>query len=427
MKRYWVLLALLLGSSSGQASPVSYVRKGVPLDFSLSQALLETKDYIIYRDPGSQDADFQNLYWINLEDSLYDRLSLEQLGRVEAYVADNFAVLTIEPRHVTEAAELLHEQRWSCGQLIRLQGDEVPLQVQGIKPVPMISINESVEQIKDLHAQVKVEHIRQTVEDMVALGTRYAKSQQAADVTRYLLKRYIDLAGTRSDVSIKAFPHKSSPAQSSIVVRIQGQSRPDELIILGSHIDSIARGSDIAPGADDNASGTASQLEVFQAIIEQNLHFERTIEIHGYAAEELGLLGSLDIASQYVAQGKKVIAMVQNDMNMFKATEYDMIWLVTNDIEPQLTEDLEQLISKYQTVAVDKAPLRAGTSDHRSWNRQGIAVAFPTENPTNYNKKIHTPMDTIQQSGAFTQSLEFVKLSLSFLAHYAGLQTAQKL
>jgi bacterial leucyl aminopeptidase len=145
------------------------------------------------------------------------------------------------------------------------------------------------------------------------------------------------------------------------------------------------------------------------------------VEIHGYALEELGLIGSQDIARQYVKNGKNVIAMVQNDMNMFKTTTEDMVWLVTNDSDPQLTADMETLIRSYQTVRLDKNRLTAGTSDHRSWNRQGVPVAFPTENPTNYNRKIHTPNDVIANSGAFTQSAEFVKLSLSFLAHYAGI------
>jgi leucyl aminopeptidase len=113
--------------------------------------------------------------------------------------------------------------------------------------------------------------------------------------------------------------------------------------------------------------------------------------------------------------------MMQNDMNMYKASKEDMVWLITNDSDPQLTSAMEELLSTYQTVKVDKNRLTAGTSDHRSWNRQGIPVVFPTENPTNYNRKIHTTDDVIASSGAFTQSAEFVKLSLSFLAHYAGL------
>jgi len=412
-------IALLL-SGLAQAGPVEFVQRGTVGQESIEKVLLNAGPYLITRAVGATDAEFKDLYWLNLEDSRYDRFTLEQFGRVELYVAEAFAVVSIAPDDLLTSAEILHEDRWACGQLIRLFGDEVPAQLALNKAVPIIPLTEKVVVLNSLHAEVSTDAIRATVEAMVALGTRYSKSSRAADVTEYLLARYKEIAGDRSDVTFEKIAH-AGYNQPSLIVRILGQKRPGEIIVLGSHIDSIARGSELAPGADDNASGTASQMEVFRTIINRGLSFDRTVEIHGYAAEELGLIGSQEIAKRYVSNGKKVIAMVQNDMNMYKATPEDQIWLITNDSDPQLTLDMEQLLRSYQTVVFNKNKLTAGTSDHRSWNRQGIPVAFPTENPNNFNRKIHTADDVIAQSGAFTQSAEFVKLSLSFLAHFAGL------
>ena len=39
-------------------------------------------------------------------------------------------------------------------------------------------------------------------------------------------------------------------------------------------------------------------MSVLKATVENNLYFDRTIEIYAYAAEEVGLVGSLDTAKE---------------------------------------------------------------------------------------------------------------------------------
>ncbi|WP_176736766.1 M28 family peptidase [Oligoflexus tunisiensis] len=412
-----------VATSLAQAGPVQVLDRGAVMEESGGSALLVTDRFFITRTPEARDEDFKDLYYLNLDDSRYDRFTLERFGRVTAFVPEALAVLEIPASNLEQAAAELHDERWACGQLIRLFGDEVPLHFTAKTATPVIAVTQKVKAIPSLHETVSPAAIQETVQAMVDLGTRYGRSSNAGAVTELLLKLYQDMAAGRNDITFEKVAH-SGYSQPSLVVRIRGQRNPEDIIVLGSHIDSIARGSDLAPGADDNASGTASNLEVFRNIIAHDLYFDRTVEIHGYAVEELGLIGSQEIARRYVNGGKNVIAMMQNDMNMFKGAKEDMIWLITNDSDPQLTASMETLLAQYQTVKVDKNRLLAGTSDHRSWNRLGVPVVFPTENPTNYNRKIHTPNDVIASSGAFTQSAEFVKLSLSFLAHYAGLVTA---
>ncbi len=371
----------------------------------------------------AQDKDFEDLYWINLEDSLYDTLSLQALGKVEHFVPNAFAVMKLSESEVAGVASALHDERWACGQLIRLFGDVVSPRRAKVQAVPLIPIDQEVEVLPGLQDEVDPDRILRTVEELVALGSRNARIEKANLVTDRMLASYQSLVKDRKDVTFERVVHKGYP-QASYIVRIEGQTRPEEIVIFGSHIDSINRSGTnlLAPGADDNASGTASQLELFRVLMQEGLRFDRTIEIHGYAAEELGLIGSQDIAKRYTAAGKKVVAMVQNDMNLYKAGGEDMIWLITNDTDPGLTRDAELLVKTYQDVALNKNRLLAGTSDHRSWNRQGVAVLFPTENPSQYNRKIHTVDDTIANAGSFTQAAEFVKLSLSMAVHFAGLK-----
>jgi leucyl aminopeptidase len=409
------------------ASPVTIVRRGSQLEEVVDKVLLTTETHLLVRSPEARDEEFERLYWINLEDAKFDGLTLASLGELVEWVPDAFALLRLADDDVQKAAEVLHDERWACGQLIRLKGDEVPLRAVNKVAVPIIPLEVTIDQLTSLQNAVNPLAIRSTVEELVALGTRQARSNQANRVTDYMLKQFRKYAGDRKDVTFQTVEHQGYP-QASYIVRIEGRRFPNEILVLGSHIDSINRSGknpESAPGADDNASGTASHLELFRVAMEQNLVFDRSVEIHGYAAEELGLIGSQDIARRYVSAGKNVIAMLQNDMNLYRSVPEDMIWLVTNDVDPTLLRDTERLIQNYQTVAYDKNRLTAGTSDHRSWNRQGIPAIFPTENPTNYNRNIHTPQDVISSTSSFTQAAEFVKLSFSFLGHFAGISASE--
>ena len=206
---------------------------------------------------------------------------------------------------------------------------------------------------------------------MENMGSRYHKSEQGKLVPKSIGEKYRALIpGGRKDVEIKFVDVKRSP-QDNLVVRIVGSETPDEVVVLGSHIDSIVqwgRGQQ-APGADDDASGTATNLEIFRILMENGITPKKTIEFHGYAAEEAGLVGSADLANQYLKLGVNVISMVQMDMNLYSGRQnaLDTMWFVSNGTNDSLTENLKEFARSYLGVKTVGARLTAGTSDHQSW------------------------------------------------------------
>jgi bacterial leucyl aminopeptidase len=123
-------------------------------------------------------------------------------------------------------------------------------------------------------------------------------------------------APSHISVSVEQFPH--SFVQSSIIARISPPRTPrnisQPLTIIGAHQDSANYyfPSLPAPGADDDLSGTTSILEAFRALVEQGFEpKDGPVEFHWYAAEEGGLLGSLDIAEDYSRRGLKIGAMME--------------------------------------------------------------------------------------------------------------------
>jgi hypothetical protein len=105
-----------------------------------------------------------------------------------------------------------------------------------------------------------------------------------------------------------------------------GATRPDEMYILGAHMDGIGYGE----AANDNASGTALVMELARILNAPDVQTERTIRFALWNSEEGGLLGARAYVEQRAGlQGKedpagsrrypepRWLAMIQHDMMMW--------------------------------------------------------------------------------------------------------------
>ena len=133
---------------------------------------------------------------------------------------------------------------------------------------------------------------------LTSFYTRYYKSAEGVKSADWVLSRITNITnGLEKDlVQIEQVSHKGWD-QYSIVVRFKGTSLPDNIVVIGSHHDSInllLPSVLPAPGADDNGSGTTTVLEALRVYVEyyikQNQRPMNTIEFHFYSAEEGGLL-----------------------------------------------------------------------------------------------------------------------------------------
>jgi Zn-dependent M28 family amino/carboxypeptidase len=121
-------------------------------------------------------------------------------------------------------------------------------------------------------------------------------------------------------------------ASNNLIARLPGASRPEEVFIICAHYDSTSQNPyNWAPGADDNASGTAAVLTAARVLA--NFRFDRTIEFCLFTAEELGLLGSQEYAAECRDAGKKIVGVINLDMLIHP----------TDDRQPSLPLDCDIL------------------------------------------------------------------------------------
>ncbi|WP_225771697.1 M20/M25/M40 family metallo-hydrolase [Inquilinus sp. Marseille-Q2685] len=87
--------------------------------------------------------------------------------------------------------------------------------------------------------------------------------------------------------------------------------RPDTVVVVGAHLDSVQAG----PGINDNGSGTAANLEVAEQLGRRQLLLRNKVRFIFFGAEELGLLGSEHyVASLSDTERAKIKAMLNFDM-----------------------------------------------------------------------------------------------------------------
>lgn len=177
-----------------------------------------------------------------------------------------------------------------------------------------------------------------------------------------------------------------------------------------------------APGADDDASGVASMTEALRALIASGYRPRRTIFVVAYAAEEVGLRGSQEIARQFKAARRKVAGVLQLDMTNYKGAAND-IYLITDYTNSQQNTFIAELVGAYLPalkIGYDKCGY--GCSDHASWDAQGYPSSMPFESSmARHNPAIHTARDTLANSrGQTAHALKFARLAAAYMVELSG-------
>ena len=177
---------------------------------------------------------------------------------------------------------------------------------------------------------VSQERLRADVERMVAFGTRHTLSSQdhptrgIGAAIRWGMESFEETSATCGGCLEVVTPERmftGNRIPNGVLIRnavaIQrGTERPNEVVIIQGHIDS--RVSDVmdavsdAPGANDNASGSALVLEAARALSQRT--YPTTIVYALLAGEEQGLYGGQLLADYAREQGWTVKAVLNNDI-----------------------------------------------------------------------------------------------------------------
>lgn len=98
---------------------------------------------------------------------------------------------------------------------------------------------------------------------------------------------------------------------------------------------------------DDNASGSSVLLETFRALVDSETILKRTLELHWYAAEEVGLRGSQAIAQEYMRRNKNICGVLNFDAIGYHVEGVNYLGVFTDDGNDGLLQFVRLLTEQY--------------------------------------------------------------------------------
>lgn len=273
--------------------------------------------------------------------------------------------------------------------------------------------------VKPLVDDVKADHIFNVITKLSSFKNRYYKGEFGKQSAAWIKDYWTSLVKNRTDATVEYFPHATWD-QPSIILTLKGES--DDVIVVGGHQDSIngsfGGATSTAPGADDNASGIGTISEVIRVLVDSSYHPQKTLKFMAYAAEEVGLLGSKEIAKSFKQKNINVIGVLQLDMTNFQGTKTLDIVMMRDYTNDDQNNFVGSIIDRYVPGikwGFDKCGY--GCSDHASWHSQGYPASMPFESRKNdMNGNIHTARDTLAVSGGnANHAAKFAKMAVAYV------------
>lgn len=137
------------------------------------------------------------------------------------------------------------------------------------------------------------------------------------EIRRMLAKGGVISFPTGRQMRIKTVANPPQAVQGANVIGILPGSDPaaaGEYLIIGAHLDGVGGWPVVLPGADDNASGSATVLEIARAAVRLNPRPRRSLVFVLFGGEENGLLGSKYLAGHSVLGPGRCLGVFNMDM-----------------------------------------------------------------------------------------------------------------
>ncbi|MCP3674163.1 MAG: M20/M25/M40 family metallo-hydrolase [Gammaproteobacteria bacterium] len=174
----------------------------------------------------------------------------------------------------------------------------------------------------------------------------------------------------------------------TVIGEITGSTKPDEVVLLGAHLDSW----DLGTGAIDDGAGVAIVMAAAKLIKEMPEKPKRTIRVVLFANEEQGLFGGKEYARAHRDELRKHIVGVESDFGAGK------IWKFSTKFKLSALHVTKQIHSVLEPLGIEMGNNKAsGGPDIIHSRKAGMAVATLSQDGIDYFDYHHTANDTLDK------------------------------
>jgi carboxypeptidase Q len=207
----------------------------------------------------------------------------------------------------------------------------------------------------------------------------------------------------------------------NVVARIEGTAQPEEIVMLGAHLDSFDGGT----GAADNGANVATMMEAMRLLAASGAKPRRTIVMAAFGAEELGRKGAFAYVERHPDQVKRIVMMLNRDSSP-GAVSGITIPSAWKSVFARVEQDLQGAHPLFEFAPTfDDKPRdrrsamgkRAGSDDAVfSWNgvptpRIGAISDF------DYQRVLHTVHDTYENVLPFRTAQQYSAIAIALMAY----------
>jgi carboxypeptidase Q len=202
------------------------------------------------------------------------------------------------------------------------------------------------------------------------------------------LQRMAD-RNSRIVVRLKMEAHFAPDAESANVVgEIRGRELPDEVVVVGGHLDSW----DVGAGATDDGGGCVVTWEALRIMKKLNLRPRRTVRVVLFTNEENGGRGGVAYRDQHRAELARHVMMLESDGGVFRPLG---VGFTGSDAARDTVKAIATLLSG---IAADQVSPGGGGADIGPSVQEGRIPALSLDvDGSKYFLIHHTPADTIDK------------------------------
>lgn len=174
----------------------------------------------------------------------------------------------------------------------------------------------------------------------------------------------------------------------NVIAEIRGREKPDEIVLLGAHLDSWELGT----GAEDNGVNAVMVIDVARAFQQLHLVPRRTIRFVLFTGEEQGMWGSAGYVQRHAGELDHHVAAVIYDTGSGRTTGFFL------NGRRELNAPLQQILQRVAGVApMNNLPDGIDGTDNFDFLLSGVPNLVADQDPAPYLADYHAETDEFER------------------------------
>ncbi len=178
----------------------------------------------------------------------------------------------------------------------------------------------------------------------------------------------------------------------NVIGELRGSSKPQEVVVIGGHIDSW----DVGQGAHDDAGGCVMAMEAINVLRKLNMRPQRTIRVVLWTNEENGLRGGKNYAEVHADELANHVAAIESDGGSFRPIGYS---LQCDDEQKReiAAEQMRDILSLLSSLGATRLSLGHSGADVGPMRKAGVVLMGHDVEMSKYFDYHHSPADTLDK------------------------------